>query len=225
MDKEVLGAWIAEGLSLEQIGQLAGRHPSTVGYWVRKHGLAAAGRERHAARGGIDRPSLERLVAAGASVATIAAELDRSPATVRHWLRRLGLETRRTARLRGRRARDSGAELLEMRCGRHGLTAHRRRRDGRYRCLRCASAAVARRRRRVKRILVEEAGGRCAVCRYDRCAGALHFHHREPASKAFMMSDRGVTRSLERARDEARKCVLLCSNCHAEVENGLLTLR
>jgi hypothetical protein len=29
---------------------------------------------------------------------------------------------------------------------------------------------------------------------------------------------RGITRSLARLRAEAAKCVLLCANCHAEVE-------
>jgi len=83
------------------------------------------------------------------------------------------------------------------------------------------SDAVSRRRREVKRILVEEAGGGCALCGYDRCVSALSFHHLEPATKSFELSRRGVTRSIERARAEARKCVLLCANCHAEVEAGL----
>jgi hypothetical protein len=39
-----------------------------------------------------------------------------------------------------------------------------------------------------------------------------------------MLSHRGVTRSLERARHEAKKCILLCGNCHAEVEAGLRTV-
>jgi hypothetical protein len=37
-------------------------------------------------------------------------------------------------------------------------------------------------------------------------------------------SAEGATRSLERNRREAAKCVLLCSNCHAEVEAGLKIL-
>ena len=28
-------------------------------------------------------------------------------------------------------------------------------------------------------------------------------------------------RSLDKAREEVRKCVVLCANCHAEVEAGL----
>jgi predicted HNH restriction endonuclease len=34
----------------------------------------------------------------------------------------------------------------------------------------------------------------------------------------------GVTRSLAAARAEMAKCVLLCANCHAEVEAGISAL-
>ncbi len=57
-----------------------------------------------------------------------------------------------------------------------------------------------------------------------RYVGALQFHHRDPATKAFEVSRQGITRSLDRLRLEARKCVLLCANCHAMVEAGLLLL-
>jgi 5-methylcytosine-specific restriction endonuclease McrA len=72
--------------------------------------------------------------------------------------------------------------------------------------------------------LVEEAGGECASCGYNRWHGALQFHHVDPTDKAFALSAEGVTRSIEKAREEARKCVLLCGNCHAEVEAGLRKL-
>jgi hypothetical protein len=70
---------------------------------------------------------------------------------------------------------------------------------------------------------VTEAGGSCALCGYHRYVGALHFHHVDPSTKAFVLGG-GATRSLERTRQEAAKCVLLCSNCHAEVEAGLKLL-
>jgi hypothetical protein len=69
---------------------------------------------------------------------------------------------------------------------------------------------------------VAEAGGRCAACGFSAYLGALQFHHRDPASKSFELSRQGITRSLERLRQEARKCVLLCANCHAMAEAGLL---
>jgi hypothetical protein len=70
-------------------------------------------------------------------------------------------------------------------------------------------------------MLVAEAGGACTRCGYDRCDAALHFHHVDAATKSFALSREGVTRSLAEARAEAAKCVLLCANCHAEVESGV----
>ena len=168
------------------------------------------------------REDLESLVAQGLSYRAIAAELGVAPLTVRKWLARFGIETERTIRLRmGRAARESGARTVLLICRRHGRTTFVRDTRGVHRCRRCRMEHVARRRRAVKRILVEEAGGACALCGYDRYVGALQFHHVDPASKEFGLGHDGVTRSLEMARAEARKCVLLCANCHAEVEGGV----
>ena len=112
-----------------------------------------------------------------------------------------------------------------MTCARHGATRFRLDPRGTYRCKRCAQERVAERRRKVKRILVAEAGGRCQMCGYDRCVAALQFHHLDPRGKSFALSHQGATRGLEKAREEARKCVLLCANCHAEVEAGHLSLK
>jgi hypothetical protein len=62
MERDVLERYLSQGLSLLQIGALEGRDPSTVGYWVRKHGLKAVNSERNAPKGGIPRETLEALV-------------------------------------------------------------------------------------------------------------------------------------------------------------------
>ena len=53
---------------------------------------------------------------------------------------------------------------------------------------------------------------------------ALQFHHIDREQKAFGIAQAGVTRSLEKCREEARKCVLLCANCHAALEAGAIRL-
>jgi IS30 family transposase len=157
MDRSSLEVLLAQGLSLEEIARRYGKHPSTVGHWVKKHGLEAAHRVKHAPRDGLTREQLEPLVDQGASIRGIAVELN------------------------------------------------------------------VRRRRKVKRILVEEAGGACCICGYRRCIAALQFHHRDRSTKAFALAKAGAV-SIERLRDEATKCVLLCSNCHAEVEAGVAAI-
>jgi len=69
--------------------------------------------------------------------------------------------------------------------------------------------------------LVAEGGGGCQVCGYDRCVVNLHFHHVDPTTKSFgITTSRG--KSLAAYREEAKKCVLVCANCHGEIEAGLI---
>jgi hypothetical protein len=149
----------------------------------------------------------------------IADALDRSVATVRYWLERWEIPR---VDLRRRRDYDPATAPRESlrRCPHHGLTMFILEARGSYRCKRCRQECVSVWRRKLKAKLVEEAGGRCALCGYNRSQAALEFHHRDPSQKLFAISHQGVTRSLARAREEARKCVLVCANCHAEIEAG-----
>jgi len=226
MDRDLLARYLKEGLSLPQIGALVNRDPSTVGYWVQKFGLVANGREKYAPRGELTREQLVSLVEQGATQEEMAVKLDRSISTIRHWMQKFGLKTSRHHRHHSAAvaACDAGFTRFTSTCRRHGQTEFLVFPNGCSRCARCNGEAVARRRRRVKQLLVEEAGGRCTLCGYERYVGALQFHHLNPRLKSFALSHEGVTRSLEKARAEVRKCVLLCSNCHAEVEAGVASL-
>src|SRR5215210_1289405 len=106
-------------------------------------------------------------------------------------------------------------------CRTHGRTEFVLEGRGYCRCKACRMQRVLDWRRRTKQRLIDEAGGCCQICGYDRYGGALHFHHVDPARKKFGIARRGFTRSIEKVRAEAAKCVLLCSNCHAEVEAGV----
>lgn len=204
--------------SMEAIAREAGKSPSTVAYWANKHGLVSAHAERHQARGPIAEEALRSLVEQGLSVRQIASELGRSATSVRHWLRRYVLETQPLSRT------PHTADAVMRECPRHGWAVHARDNQGYVRCPRCRSERVVERRRKVKGILVAESGGACAMCGYEEYACALQFHHLDPAKKRFEIGGRGLTRALESLREEARKCVLLCANCHAAVEAGVANL-
>ncbi len=95
---------------------------------------------------------------------------------------------------------------------------------GGYRCGKCASVAVIQNRRRKKEKLVELFGGKCSVCGYKRYAGSLDFHHTNPKNKSFALSVKGLCYSWDSILKEAEKCVLVCKNCHAEIEGGITKL-
>ncbi len=220
MNREFLEECLAQGMSLETIGKRAGKHESTVSYWMKKHGLRASKAEKHAARGAPPQDELERLLRLGMSLREIAIRMDRSLATIRHWMRKYQLKV---PPHRHAGPRDGRRQTI-LSCRRHGRTEFVLEGRGSYRCKSCRVEATSRRRHRLKRILVEDAGGKCILCGYSRCLRALEFHHLDPTTKQFELGYRGCTRSLESLRAEASKCVLLCSNCHAEVEAGIASV-
>jgi DNA-binding CsgD family transcriptional regulator len=187
MKKAFLEQCLADGLSLEQIGKRVGRNPSTVSYHLKKHGPKPVNQGRHANKGPIPEEVLVALVERGLSLREMAAQLDRSPATIRHWFRKYGLKTSGMG-LRRREldvAKRAGQRYVESRCKRHGLTRFVLESRGYYRCMKCRQARVAQWRRRAKRRLIAAAGGKCVICGYDEFPGALQFHHLDPATKLF----------------------------------------
>ena len=65
-----------------------------------------------------------------------------------------------------------------------------------------------------KQQAVEALGGKCQYCGYNRSVAALEFHHTR--DKSFEIGD-GLNRSWKVIQEELEKCILICSNCHAEL--------
>lgn len=106
-------------------------------------------------------------------------------------------------------------------CKHHGLTEYFYEGTAKHlRCKKCRSAAVDKRRKKLKVMAVEYKGGKCELCGYDRCVAAMEFHHRDPSQKDFAISANGHTKSFEKIKKELDKCALLCANCHREVHAG-----
>jgi hypothetical protein len=72
---------------------------------------------------------------------------------------------------------------------------------------------------RWKQRAMEYKGGKCIICEYSRCPRALHFHHIDPKEKEHNI--RWAPKQWDILKAELDKCILLCSNCHAEVHAGL----
>jgi DNA-binding CsgD family transcriptional regulator len=143
MEKELLARYLAEGLSLEQIGKRVGCNPSTISYHLKKRDLTPVNQGRHANRGAISRAALAVLVEEGLSLRQMAAQLDRSPSTIRYWIGRYGLKTAgmglRKPELR--EAKEKGVRYIESHCQHHGLTKFILENRGYYRCMRLSKGA------------------------------------------------------------------------------------
>lgn len=79
--------------------------------------------------------------------------------------------------------------------------------------------AAYQRRKALRERAIQHLGGSCRICGYNKCASAFDFHHVDPMGKDFTIS--AALTSWERILPELEKCVLLCSNCHREVHDGL----
>ena len=72
-------------------------------------------------------------------------------------------------------------------------------------------------RHNVKEELVQYKGGKCEICGYNKCLGALDFHHLDPNQKDFAISNSNIYKNLDKLKEEIDKCILVCANCHREI--------
>lgn len=105
-------------------------------------------------------------------------------------------------------------------CKHHGESIYRYyESQNKWICLKCQTERTQRRRDNVKIKAVEYKGGKCSICGYDKCIGALEFHHLDPNEKDFGISSKGYTRAWEKVKEELDKCIIVCANCHREIHS------
>jgi hypothetical protein len=76
-------------------------------------------------------------------------------------------------------------------------------------------------RNRTKDRMIEAMGGKCVCCGYNSCRDAFDFHHLKPEEKRFSFGGmRANPIAWIRIVEELRKCILVCANCHREIEAG-----
>ena len=119
--------------------------------------------------------------------------------------------------------------LCECECGQQKIVQTTHLRNGSIKSCGClreekASHLVVAFRRRVKLSLVEGFEHKCACCGLIDDATLYDFHHLIPEEKSFGIGSSSTTHSHKAYADEAKKCVMLCANCHRRVENQLIDL-
>jgi len=73
-----------------------------------------------------------------------------------------------------------------------------------------------RRRRRLKEEIINMLGTKCKICGYSKCNDAFDFHH-EKGNKEDHINTFLKSGSRQKILKEAKKCILLCANCHREL--------
>lgn len=100
-------------------------------------------------------------------------------------------------------------------CGREKF---RKNEKGR-KCWVCANKCN--RKKKIEKIK-ELTGDACWICGYNKCWGALDFHHVDPSTKSFGLTAREIQFSWKRIEPELRKCILVCCRCHREIHGNIL---
>ena len=68
-------------------------------------------------------------------------------------------------------------------------------------------------------------GGKCSICGYNKSFHSLTFHHKDPTIKKDKVSSLVNSKGKKSAFEEAKKCILVCSNCHGEIHDGMIFVK
>lgn len=85
-------------------------------------------------------------------------------------------------------------------------------------CKICSRNSKNERNNKQKEWAINQLGGKCIICGYNKCVNALQFHHIDPSKKEFTIAHKKKQLDIQ---EELKKCMLVCSNCHFELHGGL----
>jgi len=88
----------------------------------------------------------------------------------------------------------------------------------------CQACIFQKKKKDKQKKVYDIVGRECWLCGYDRCLKALCFHHIDPKTKEFILTVREMVGfKWERVQKEMKKCMLVCTNCHNEIHDSLIS--
>lgn len=75
--------------------------------------------------------------------------------------------------------------------------------------------------RQTKLRAIDYKGGSCQMCGYNACAAALEFYYVAGDTDSHSPINNKQSRKWNIVREKLDRCILVCSNCHREIHNGM----
>jgi hypothetical protein len=159
---------------------------------------------------------LLKLISQGLSQKKIANRLGKSQSTVRYWLKKFELKTKRG--VRGKHPKDFSLPY-KCKCGEEDpgkFYGHKR-----SICGKCHNEYTLRKGQEKRSKARALLGGKCTLCNFSKFKASLDIHHLDPKTKDPNFNTMRSW-SWKRIEKELEQCILLCRNCHAAVHSGEL---
>lgn len=90
-------------------------------------------------------------------------------------------------------------------------------------CTKYSNSSKVKLARKRKKFLIEKCGGKCSVCGYknDNYISSITFHHIDKTVKSTEINILTIRDSFKLVEEELHKTILVCFNCHMELETNL----
>jgi len=132
-------------------------------------------------------------------------------------LKKISNKLNRSVKAIKHKAAREGLSRLKTPINKPNDKNHRKKYDKKY-YLKNKKNIYEKKRNRIRNCKIELLGilgGKCSNCGYKKCPAALDFHHKGNKESEVMVLLKNYSK--EKALKEAKKCILLCANCHREL--------
>lgn len=154
---------------------------------------------------------LKQLAESGVTIRIIAKTYKISTTSVRYWLKKFQLKTKRTwSRGKPLCKKCNESDPIKFYKGKSRI------------CRTCDNDSKSERHREVMKKVRAYFGNKCLICSFDRYQSSLALHHIDPKTKK-AEAKQFRNWSWFKILKEIKKCALICNNCHGAIHSGELT--